>query len=43
MMQIAIAAVALAALVLHFVGKKHPLAEKVAEGLDEADDVAKKL
>lgn len=40
--QIAMAAGVLLSLVLHFVGKKHPTAEKAAEAIDEAEDLAKK-
>lgn len=40
-LDIVLAAATLASLVLHFVGKKHPAAEKVADEIDAVEDEVK--
>jgi hypothetical protein len=42
-LEIALAVGTVLSLVLHYVGRKHPDAEKAAEYVDEAEDAAKKL
>jgi hypothetical protein len=43
LLEIALAAGTLLSLVLHYLGRRHPVLEKVADAVDDAEDVASGL